>query len=616
MSHSDDGETTAPAGGGVGTLLVGGRVWRNDLALSAPLASPLAVPVSDGRRVALFAKIVVVGMALSLVVTFILTHYLHLGFPYTTFLVGASDCCMDFFNVNCYSYNLDPYSTRVPYPPFAILLARAFSCGFDYAAHGPIAAQASLAGRLSCLALLGAFGGFFCTVVYRGIRTGNRARDLQLALVLCLSYPVLFLLDRGNYLMVAFAGVFGFIHWYEHKPWLANFCLAVAISVKIYPLLFVLLLANDRRWRDCATVLALTAALNFGALLMFKGNMVTNAHLFLRNLLAFSQGFPTVIDDGAWNLSFTNLIRMPYVMFMQRGPHNLLQYYPLFTLAVLGLVLYALRTERIFWKKVLIVTIAQIQVPGYSADYNLVYLVIPLLLYFREKGELSREDYFYIVCAGLLFVPKGYHVLGLKELLVLTSQGFLNPLLLLALFLKVVLPRSGKFVLGAGGLVFAAGTACCCGPVSDVPFILPHPYLGMKGIDGDWLLREGFTLTAPTDFLRQRPVICARGRNLSQTLLGGKLPGLKATLIIPKRRRTTVPGSLVPDGGDYVLTVNLAHCDLPEGRPAEIQISFHGWFVPKQLGLNEDARKLVIPGPYSLTLLPAPATLPAAGAKR
>jgi hypothetical protein len=586
-----------------------GKVWRSDPVQGGRAGPADGAATAAGLRVAVFARVVAVGMVFALVFGLFVAHYLQKGLPYCTFLYPPFDCFMDFFNINSMSYDLDPYPAQSSYPPLALLLARCFSFGFDYKTYGASAARSSLTGQLNLLALAGSFCAFLFAAVYRAVRTGDRARDVKLALIISASYPVLFLIDRGNYLMVAFAALFGFVHYYERNRRLANLFLALAISLKIYPLLFLFLLAADRRWRDCAAVLGLTGVISLGAMLAFKGSLETNVRLFIQNVLLFSKGNGTLITDTGWNLSFSNLIRVPYAVFLQRPPRHLPTYYPVFTLAALVGLFWALRREPVFWKRVLLVTIACVALPNPSYDYNLVYLLIPLLLYFREAGPMRREDYFYLGCAGLLFVPKHYHVLGVEGDYVLTPQAFLNPLLLLALSLKVAVPRSAKFVLAGGAAVLAGGVAfCLCRPavVSAGP---APPYLGMKGMQGWWVLREGFTLTAPTDILRVRPVLHLRGLNLSADKLGGKLPGVRAKLAIPTQPERAVPASLVAEGDEYVLTVHLDPLhDFPKrgNYLAEVRLSFDTWFVPKDLGLGGDTRALVMPTPHSLDLLPAP----------
>jgi hypothetical protein len=433
-------------------------------------------------RVALFTRVVAVGMVAALAFVFFSSHYLRKGFPHNTFLVGRDNLFMDFFNVNRDTYDLNPYPTKIPYPPFALLVARGFASGFDYSINSPFGARRAAVGRLSYAVLAGGFCLVFFAAVRR-VRVGDRAGDLRLLLALGLSYPFLFVIDRGNYAMLAFAFLLGFIRFYERNRRLANLLLALAISTKVYPLLFLLLLAADRRWRDAAAVVGWAAAVNLGALLFFQGSVWTNLLLFVRNVLIYAPARPVfnLISDSAWNLSFANLIRVPYVVFFQRSPRHLPLYYPVFELAVLGAVYFTLRREKAFWKKVLLVTIAQMGIPSLSQDYNLIYLVIPLLLYFQEAGEWRREDAFYLVALGLLFVPKHYYVIGVYSLDVLTVQAFVNPLLLLVVFLKLVASRpaavagrvavaatdlpAGRFLAGVSGR--SALTARHLGPDVD-----------------------------------------------------------------------------------------------------------------------------------------------------
>ncbi len=401
---------------------------------------------ADSRawRVNLLVQVVGAGMVLALAYGFFATEYLGQGWPYNSFLCFRPAVFSDFYNTNVHAHGLDPYTKRSCYPPFAIVLARAFACGFDYTEHGALAARASLAGQLSFALLALPFGAFFFLAVYRGIRTGRRARDLTNALVLTASYPVVFLIDRGNYVMIAFMLLFGFVHFYRSRPALANLLLALAVSLKLYPLLFLLLPAAERRWRDCAAVVGLAAALSLGPLFFFEGGFAVNLELFRRNLSLFNTGQPLVIHNVAWTLDFANLVRVPTVLLAPDTPSGPLPYYPVLCLAVLGCAALALLREREFWKKVLLLTIASICLPSRSADYNLVYLFIPLLVYFREAGAPRREDYFYLVCAGLLLVPKSYGLLRIAPIhwdRVLSPQAFLNPLLLLALFVKLVAPH-------------------------------------------------------------------------------------------------------------------------------------------------------------------------------
>jgi hypothetical protein len=231
----------------------------------------------------------------------------------------------------------------------------------------------------------------------------------------------------------------------------ANLFLALAISSKLYPAVFLLLLASDRRWRDCVAVIAITIAINLVALLFFQGGVWENARMFVGNVLmaARAEGlltgrFPPVMD-AAWSISFCNLLRVPCALFLHCRPPYMSYYYPVFALGIIAALACALRCEQVFWKRVLIVTIAAVGLPSISNDYNLIYLVIPLLLYLHERTPFCNEDYFYLATLGLLFVPKHYYILDWIGVHVMSVQAFLNPLILLVIFVKVVWPHRPWF---------------------------------------------------------------------------------------------------------------------------------------------------------------------------
>jgi hypothetical protein len=168
-------------------------------------------------------------------------------------------------------------------------------------------------------------------------------------------------------------------------------------------------------------------------------------------------------------------------------------------------------------------------------------------------------------------------------------------------------------------------------PENSAEVVLPAPYsvamqsafegipqsFGMKGMDGAWVLHEGFAVTGPTEVLRLRPVICLRGLNLTMDRLGGKLPDVQATLHLPNRGLRVVPASLSADASGYLLTAQVDPADLPNYAVAEIHFTFGSWFVPKELGINDDGRELVLLTPFTLsvhTAQEAQAFLPAAPA--
>jgi hypothetical protein len=127
----------------------------------------------------------------------------------------------------------------------------------------------------------------------------------------------------------------------------------------------------------------------------------------------------------------------------------------------------------------------------------------------------------------------------------------------------------------------------------------------ITGCSDTWILRDGCSLTGPTDLLRQRPVIVMRGITALMAERGGKLPGVQATLKVPGFQPKMIPAMLVlTENGEYQLTVHVEGQELPEGRLAVVDLTFDSCVVLKSLGINEDRRELAIPTPHTLSLQP------------
>ena len=93
-------------------------------------------------------------------------------------------------------------------------------------------------------------------------------------------------------------------------------------------------------------------------------------------------------------------------------------------------------SERVFWRRLCLLTIAMLLLPNVSADYRLVFLLLPLGLFVRE-GKPSRYDLLLCWLFGCLLIPKNYLILDQDR----NIGMLLNPLLLLLLTITLILHR-------------------------------------------------------------------------------------------------------------------------------------------------------------------------------
>jgi hypothetical protein len=129
-----------------------------------------------------------------------------------------------------------------------------------------------------------------------------------------------------------------------------------------------------------------------------------------------------------------------------------------------------------------------------------------------------------------------------------------------------------------------------------------RPSLKIAGNSGGWLTSKGMTLTGSSTVLQTRPHIELTGQS-NFGYLGG-VPGVRAQLLLPDQAPRDIPASLVASGEDYRMTIDVSPEDLPAASPVQILVRFDRFFVPKEIGLNEDTRQLVIRTPSGVTLLP------------
>jgi len=109
---------------------------------------------------------------------------------------------------------------------------------------------------------------------------------LSAALVM-FSYPFVFVLERGTAdLYALFFVTLAFLLWRGGRsPLLVGLCIAIAIHLKIYPLIFIYYFFIKREWRICASICACALLVVLGTALAslegFGGGIVLNKTLII-----------------------------------------------------------------------------------------------------------------------------------------------------------------------------------------------------------------------------------------------------------------------------------------------------------------------------------------------
>jgi hypothetical protein len=204
-------------------------------------------------------------LSVGLLAVFVSRH----GYLPAPFYAAKSDDLMDWFNTAWWSRHPEgAYAVwRTPYPPLSLLLARFATRGACYAGT-PFAARTCDLASLGIVAACWALGaaGAFLAMKRAGVRTA-----IPRTLALCLGSSMLYAIDRGNLVMLAWplwvVGMSGL----APARWARWICMAVVLNIKPYLIIVVISQIMRRRWAwligvgAIASVLYLASWSVFGA---------------------------------------------------------------------------------------------------------------------------------------------------------------------------------------------------------------------------------------------------------------------------------------------------------------------------------------------------------------
>ena len=130
-------------------------------------------------------------------------------YPHGYFLFFPADQYMDFFNVNNMVSELRPYVDYYSnYPPLILAIAYLFSLMADYKTYSPYEIVYMLDGKVSFVLFIGIFTAMILGFLYYVFATEKnlfKHKILIIPAILCLTFnaPYIWMVDRGNYLLVA-----------------------------------------------------------------------------------------------------------------------------------------------------------------------------------------------------------------------------------------------------------------------------------------------------------------------------------------------------------------------------------------------------------------------------
>lgn len=377
--------------------------------------------------------------------------YLGKPYPYNTFLLNPANRLGDFFEMVRLTREWNPYlgASRSAYPPFANLFMGAWAMlpdtwsvvVFNVAAGiGFFALIRALAKPASMLVVLGLFLALYVS-----------------------SYPVLFCIDRGNseIYVALLVGVFLFFYNSPNRGgrWMAVVALALAISLKIVPVVFCFLYFKDRRWRELGGVFWVALLASLGALFMFRGDTASNAKAFIETINGAQNAASSDLLYAGFSASLFNGLRL---LGMWSHHRELVAAATDYYVAIVGFIILIVTVRLWFgrfvmWESAVCMAALGCLGPSISGDYKLCVLLTAGLFVLLD-GAATRKRYRIVVLVLIAFAcaPKNWIVLLPGEIRGDIGLGsILTPFTLCSL-IGVIVGTSARIRLEAPTAEFAA----------------------------------------------------------------------------------------------------------------------------------------------------------------
>ncbi|MBQ8148543.1 MAG: DUF2029 domain-containing protein [Lachnospiraceae bacterium] len=340
-------------------------------------------------------------------------------YPHGSFLFFPVDQYMDFFNVNQMVTGLRPYVDYYStYPPLILAIAYLFSLMADYKTYIPYEIVYTTEGKISFILFIGMFTAiifvFLCIIFLREKELfKHKILIPPVVWILIFTAPYVWMLDRGNYLLVAIVCYLFFAYYYDKNDTAAAIFLGLAAAIKIYPLLIFFIFFLDKKWKPlliaCGTVF-ITSALT---LIMFKGGYIQNIKEIICALFAFGGGYTNEVPNVYFSVGLSSILRLPFVLWnnliVPENVHVMRIYFVVGSALALW-TLWNVWREKLAWKRVMAMTALMVFLIPNSYDYNLTFLFPAIVLFLiADKSEKKSVDIIYLVLNGLLMIPKAYY---------------------------------------------------------------------------------------------------------------------------------------------------------------------------------------------------------------
>ena len=355
------------------------------------------------------AKLFVWAVSLSALIYTVIYFIIGNGSFANVFFVRCQDFFMDFFNsIRDASQGSAVYTERhVIYPPMANLIYLVLS-RFTPATYNDTSFNARytwityftpmMLVVIWCVicALI------FVFIVHTVLKKGSSAQKFLVAALMFLSVPMMYLIERGNIIVLALIALMIYAFTYNSQSkWkreIGLIALAFSFSIKLYHIVFGWFLIADKRFKE-ALRCVIYSVLMLLIPSFFFGGPACFYQLFL-NIFSFSSGGGSTLDV------ILNYINMPLI---GQKIFTMLTYLWVLICGLCFAVSPFIRKDSA-WKTWTVGLVTISCVPSLTSIYSWAFMTIPLIMLFNVNNvDKKKMTYAVMLIIPFMFLPLRFH---------------------------------------------------------------------------------------------------------------------------------------------------------------------------------------------------------------
>lgn len=330
---------------------------------------------------------------------------------------NTEDTQMDFFNCIHDFYKRTPYTDGPSsYPPLAILLFYLLGkmLGNDVALLDGFTLRTTQS-AVEAFYLIFILCAILIYLLMQNHVIGNKWTRKIFGAVSLVTTGMLYTYDRGNIIILALVFLLFFVNFRNSDNKIVAeitlISLAISASLKIYPAIFWLLLIYEKEYKKALRVIIYGGLIFLLPFWAFEG--AAAIPIFVKALLGFSSR--GVANTDLLGINLVGICKALFLVFDIQNT-RILTWIQLggCVLAIAGCFLC--RYSKNKWKQMALFALLIMLVPGSSAEYAIIFMLIPLQAFFSEK-EKGRYAVLYAILFILLLAPIPWaHSIALERL--------------------------------------------------------------------------------------------------------------------------------------------------------------------------------------------------------